>query len=158
MAHLQSSWGKLHKDLLKSSKPQQLWAPLSTCLELWQQMMIHNARNVYKETSKSFQMPISSVAVNGNHGGGDKVWKTKKTSRANCLLDSYKSKLKPQFDHRRPPRRFGRLWNCATLFNCSTTPAEIWKSHEKTELITEFSVRGLKKNIGQGWCFFWKQT
>lgn len=110
--------------------------------------MIHNARKVYKKTSKSFQMSISSVAVHGNHGGGDKVWKTNNTSRANCLLGSYKSQLKPQFDHRRLLRRFGRIWNCATLFNCSTTPAETWKSHQKTGRITKFSVRG------QGWCFF----
>lgn len=156
---------KLPKYFLKSSKPQQLWAPLSTCLELWKPMMILNARNVYKKTSKSFQMPISSVAVDGNHGGGDKVWKTNKTSRANCLLGSYKSQLKPLFDHRRSPWRFGRLWNCATLFNCSTTPAEIWKSHQKTEVITEVWKRTSDKDDAFSEANFltfckkmWKQT
>lgn len=150
---------KLHKYLFKSSQPQQLWAPLSTCLELWKRMMIHNARNVYQKTSKSFQMPISSVAVNGNHRGGDKVWKTKKT-RANCLLDSYKSQLKPQFNHRRPPRRFGRLWNwpgphqqkygrvIRRQKSSLNSVSEVWKrTSDKDGAFWEANIRLSVKNV-----------
>lgn len=40
------------------------------------------------------------------------------------------------------------LADSGIMLHCSITAAEIWKSHQKTELTTEFSVRSLKKKIG----------
>lgn len=102
----------------------------------------------YKKTSKSFQMPISSVVVNGNHRGGDKVWKTNKTSRGNCLLGSYKSQLKPEFDQRRSPRRFGRLELCYTVQLFNHTSRDMEESSENS--VSEV----WKRTLDQGWCFF----
>lgn len=79
-------------------------------------------------------------------------WRSSLEDFINCWLDSYKSQLKPQFDHRRPPRRFGRLWNCATV-----QPHQ-QKYEDRRQNSSWNSVSEVWKRTSDKDDAFWKQT